>query len=121
MHCFSVLGTFGFFVAIVITFSTSAEARFAVPSDASSVIQFFNRTVDVKEDGTSEETIELKVKVLNDSGRTNLATLPLYYDETTQKLKIINAKALDQGQEFPVGSEFIEDKPVASQTNGFSS
>lgn len=106
---------------VILLLSTSVQARFSAPSDAASAIQFFNRIVDVKEDGTSEEIIELKVKILNDSGRSNLATEPLYYKEGTQKLKVMSAKAIDQGQEFPVSSEFIEDKPIASQINGFSS
>ena len=122
MRHFRVLCSFAWAAVFPVLVSpTPAEARFAVQSDAASEIEFFNRSVDVNEDGTSVETIELKVKILNDSGRTNFATQPLYYDETTQKLKIIDAQSIDQGQVHSVSSEFIEDKPVASQANGFSS
>jgi hypothetical protein len=102
-------------------FSSSSEARFAVQADATSEVQFFNRTTDIHEDGTYEELIEMKVKILNETGRSNFATQPLLYDGETQKIKIISAHTLDQGQVYPVGTEFIEDKPIASQGIGFSS
>ena len=104
-----------------LTSLTQTEARFAQPKDLETEIEFYNRLLDIKADGKSKQTIEFKIKILNDSGRTNLATQPQYYDESSQRLKIISAKTIDEGQEYPVESAMIEDKPVASQAQGFSS
>ncbi len=112
-------------VAVVVIFMLAlpvqVEARFALQSDAASEIQFCNRTIEVYEDGTSDDVVELKIKILNDTGRSNLATHPLYYDEATQKIEIVSAKTFDQGVEYLVNKDAIEDKPIASQEQGFTS
>ncbi len=98
-----------------------AEARFATLHDAPTEIQGFNRTIEVKADGRSQTVIEMSIKVLNESGRSNFATQPLMYDESTQKLKILSAKTIDEGVEYSVDQNSIEDRQVASQATGFSS
>ena len=102
-------------------FPTHSEARFATPAEASSEIELFNSTIDVKEDGSSEKVVEIKVKILNDFGRTNPANEPLQYDEAVEKLKVLDARTIDQGKEYEVTNDSIEDKAIASHTNAFSS
>ncbi len=62
MHHFRFLCRFALAAILsVLVFPTLAEARFAVQSNTDSEIQFFNRSVNVNEDGTSIETIKLLV------------------------------------------------------------
>jgi transglutaminase-like putative cysteine protease len=121
MQYLNTVGRFKFFTfMLVLLGSTPLEARFATQKDAASEIQFFNRNIEVKEDGTLEEEIELKVKVLKELGTANLATQPLYYDQATQKLKITTAKSTDQGVNYSVDSDYIEDQPAFSQDESLS-
>ena len=104
-----------------IFFSQNSLARFLTESEANFEVLNFDRLLEIKKDGTYAETVEVRVKVLNDTGRDNYATTPLYYDEYNQKLEVLSAKSVDGAEEFPVESEYIEDKPVASSQNGLSS
>lgn len=96
------------------------EARLATPDDANSEVKFYHRKIRVKSDGSYVEEIETKVKVLKDTGRTNLATHPLYYEPDTQKLTVLQAQTFFEDKQYVVEPGFIEDKPVASNMMGFN-
>lgn len=119
MGRFLKLATFVFLLEAL--HASPSLARIATENDLESKLEFYNRDVEVFSDGTSKEVVEFRVKILNESGRTNLATQPQYYDESSQKLKIISAKTIEDGHEYPVEPQLIEDKPVASNAQGFSS
>ncbi len=100
--------------------SSSAQARLATKSDMSSETLFYERAFDVNADGTYTETVEIKVRILTEHGKRNRATYPVRYDGGEETLKVLEAKTLLNGREYPVPPSSIEDKEIASNTHGFS-
>ena len=96
-----------------------AQARWETREDANTEVQFFNRSIDLKEDGTYTEDVELKTIPTKEDGGENLATQPVFYDASASQLKVLKASTKFQGKEYEVLPDFIEDKPVASSVQGF--
>ena len=77
------------------------------------------RKIEVHKDGTSVETIEMNMKVLKESGKDKLVSIPLMYNAANSQLKVLEAKVVDGDQSYPVDLSHIEDKPLASSPQGF--
>ncbi len=103
---------FNFFPSIV-------EARWATIDDADVVVESYNRTIEVFKNGANNETIEVVAKAVKESGKDSLVSLPLTYNTRNSKLKILEAKTIRDGKEYPVDIKQIEDKPLASSPQGF--
>lgn len=99
--------------------SIEGRARWATLADAPINVIYHNINVDVKKDGTSESIVEIKQRVLNEKGRANLAHYMMYYSDANSKLEIIEAKTINDGKEYIVKPEMIEDRPLASPPYGF--
>jgi len=99
--------------------SINAEAKWANLADASTETQLYNTELKVNKDGTSEEIIERKIKILNERGRKNIASYRMYYNGDSSKIKILEAYTTYQGIKYPVDMKKIEDKPLASNSEGF--
>lgn len=104
---------------LILFFSIPAQARWATIDDTALEYKFFNNTTKINADGTSESTIETKVKILKEHGRSDFANFTLNYNGNSHKVTILEAKTIYQGQEYKVGPELIEDKPLASSPQGF--
>ena len=104
----------------VFSFQTnSADARWATPQDANIEYVFYNRDIHVKADGKSHAIVEYQVKLLKESGREAFAVQHIHFNENVQKIKILEAKTIYQGQEFAIPEAKIEIKPLASSAQGF--
>ncbi|MBN8827353.1 MAG: DUF3857 domain-containing protein [Sphingobacteriia bacterium] len=104
---------------ILLTLSLPAEARWATIEDAPLEIQVYNENMKVNADGTSENIIEIKQKILKESARARASNYTLYYNGDSSKITILEAKTIYQGKEYKVNADLIEDKPLASAPSGF--
>jgi hypothetical protein len=100
-------------------FSIRSEARWALPSDAGSEIEYENVSISVKADGTYTMTAESVEHLLKDGERVNFSNHRLYYNSRASKLKILEAKTINDGQTIAVDVKNLEDKPLASSPTGF--
>jgi transglutaminase-like putative cysteine protease len=96
-----------------------AQARFATKEDAPVDYIQYNRDIVVEKDGRSEENIRYEIKINNEQGRAAYATQTFRYNGNIQKLDVISAQTLVNGQVFKVPKETIEVKPLASAEKGF--
>ena len=103
----------------LVTFSTPCYARWATFADAPVETIFYNREIQINADGTASETIETKIKLLNQSGRDQRATQIFTYNTDNVQMKILAAKSVYNDKEYPLDLKLVEDKPLASNINGF--
>ena len=106
---------------LVLSFLTlqPASARWATYQDAPAELEFFNNTIFINENGGSEEVIEKQIKILNESGRDAFATERLLFNESIQKIEILEAHTIIEGRIYAIPKERIETKPLASDIKGF--
>jgi hypothetical protein len=104
---------------ILLVFYSPCHARWATYDDAAIETIFYNRDIQIKADGTGKETIETKIKLLNEAGRNQKSKQTLVYDTASSKIKVLAAKTIYNGIEYPVDLKLVEDKPLASNVNGF--
>ena len=105
---------------ILVCFSCStAIARWATPEDAEIKVLMDKAEIQVKADGTYETIAEYKVKILNEAGRQLWSKIPLVYNYDSSTVQIISAKTIVDGQEHVLDANLIEDKPLASEVDGF--
>ncbi len=109
---------FIYFLCLIIT-SNISQAKWAGIEEASIKSYIDNYTISIKKDGTYEEIVEEKFEILKESGRNKAAHYTLYYDGDSQKIEILEAKTIYQNQEYKIDPKFIEDKPLASASDGF--
>lgn len=106
-------------VSLIIFFAMSADARWATIDDAALEYKSFNNNVKINSDGTHEQTIEMRVMILKEHGRSAFANFTFQYNGDSAKVTILEAKTIYQGQEYNVEPRLIEDKPLASSPQGF--
>lgn len=97
----------------------SAHARWATLDDTEVSMEAYNRDIHIRKDGTYTETIEMTMKAIKEGGKDKLVSLPLTYNSSNTELKILEAKTIRDGKEYPVDLKHIEDKPLASSPHGF--
>ena len=108
-----------FFFLCSLSFHTLA--RLELPSEARYEIVSLRKEIRVHKDGTYEQTTEIEVKILNESGRTNnFMSAPFVYENGDQTLEVLEARTINQEQTFDVKKDDIEDKAVGSSMRGFS-
>lgn len=103
-----------FFICI-----NSAHARLANYEDIAIEYEFHNQNIVVNLDGSSERIVELQGLVLKDHARAVFAGLQLSYNGDSEQYIILEAKTINNGKEYIVNKDQIEDKPLASSPNGF--
>ena len=103
----------------VLGFSVIAEARYAKHEDSSGEYEFYNSDTKVQAANKIETIEEFQVKILNEIGRERFGTQSFSYNSNMMKLKLIEAKTIIEGKEYKISAANIEDKPVASNVNGF--
>lgn len=106
-------------VLYLIVTANISHAKWAGFEEASIKIDINNQNIIVKKDGTFETIIEESFEILKESGRDKAAHYTLYYDGDSQKIEVLEAKTIYQGKEYPIDPKFIEDKPLASSSDGF--
>lgn len=106
------------FLCLIVAANIS-HAKWAEFEEASVKININNQNTIINKDGTYESLIEEEFEILKDSARDKATRYTLYYDGDSQKIEILEAKTIFQGQEYSIDPKFIEDKPLASSSDGF--
>ncbi len=108
-------------MAICLSFllTSQSPARWATFEEASVEFLSYTRNVLILASGKSEEVIEQKVKILNESGRNDYGIQRLIYNSNIEHIEILEAKTTYQGKEYTVDKKSIEVKPLASDGSGF--
>lgn len=96
-----------------------AQARWATFEEAPFQINDRTQIDKVNADGTWEREITEEIEVLNEVGRDRVATQRLFYNEASETVTILEAYTLKDGQKYIVDKDDIQDKPLASQPQGF--
>ncbi|MBP9752720.1 MAG: DUF3857 domain-containing protein [Proteobacteria bacterium] len=102
-------------------FASILCARFATESETTYDVEECKQTYTINEDGSYEVLSEVTYFIKNEMGRDQLAKSASQYREKTEKLEVLEAKTIFNGKEYIVKKEDIEDKELASSTNGFES
>lgn len=110
---------FAICLTIILISPSLSYARWATHDDAPFETDFVNASRKVNKDGTYEEVVELQRTVLKESGRAEAAKHIMTYNGDCSKITILEAKTLYQGKEYKVKKDMIEDKPLASDKQGF--
>ncbi len=103
----------------LLTYTSPLYARFATLEDTDFKFEAIHQSVVVQTDGTYTEEIEIQAKALKESGKDKLVSLALPYNASNTEFKILEAKTIESGTEYPVDPKNIEDKPLASNIQGF--
>ncbi len=99
--------------------SFTSHARWATFEEAPVAIEFLNRDVEIKADGTFVEIVEIKTKILNEMGRDSAGVFKIYSTPTSEKIEILSAYSESKGKKTNVDKKQIETKPIASRHKGF--
>ena len=105
------------FLCLLISFNV--EARWASVEEAVIKQDIYNLDITVDKDGAYKQTIESQFEILKEAGREEAAHYTVYYNADSEKVQILEAKAVYQGKEYKIDKKFIEDKPLASVGYGF--
>lgn len=108
-----------FSLTLLPLFSSSTQARWATYEDAPAEVEFSTSDIVVDKDGKTEEIIEKQIRILNETGRSLFGVERIHFNENIEKIDIIEAKTIVNGQECIVPKEMIETKPLASEVGGF--
>jgi Domain of Unknown Function with PDB structure (DUF3857)/Transglutaminase-like superfamily len=103
----------------LIAHSSALYARFATLEDADFKFEIMNQTISLHADGSYKERVEIQAKVLKEAGKDRLVSLALPYNASNTTFKVLAAKTIVEGHEYPVDPQHIEDKPLASNVQGF--
>ena len=110
---------YGILLCISFFLSHSTMARWANIKDASVRYDLWRLTIQVEKDGSYTQHKEIKATVLKNSAIHAFGNFALTYNGSSQKIQVLSAKTINNGKEFPVDLNFIEDKPLASSFKGF--
>ena len=94
-------------------------ARWATTKDAAVSYDLWKLTIQVEKDGSYTQHKEIQATVLKNSSIHAFGNFVLTYNGSSQEIKVLSAKTINNGKEFPVDLNFIEDKPLASSFKGF--
>lgn len=101
-------------------FPASLLARWATLEDSPAVSLLDNSTITIEEDGSSHEEHESLIEIRNEEGRSLFGTSSFKYNPKTTRILNLHAETrAANGTVYPVPSQFIEDKPLASSADGF--
>ena len=97
----------------------TSNARWQTKDDAETEFESYESNIKVNKDGTFEEVEEFTQKILKEGARMRLAKYVMTYKERVSEIKIIDAKTVHKDKEYKVDKKLIEDKPLASEFEGF--
>ena len=118
-HCKHCRLSIGCLLLVLISYATPLYARFATLQDADFKFEMMNQSITVQADGSYTERMEIQAKVLKEAGKDRLVSLALPYNASNTTFKVLAAKTIAGGIEYPVDPQHIEDKPLASNVQGF--
>jgi hypothetical protein len=95
------------------------NARFAEEQETDYTVEKNEETITVKKDGSYESITETVTLLKTEQARDERSKMVLTYRDGTEKIEIISAKTIIDGKEYIVDKKHIEDKQLASSSNGF--
>ena len=104
---------------LVLFYSFFSVSKWATPEDAGISYTFYNKSIKIKADGTYREKVHIKMKILNESGREELTSFKIFYNTASGKTSLIKATTTLKGVTHLVLKKNIEDKAIASSSQGF--
>jgi len=104
---------------VIVIFHEKSYARWKTKNDIDIEHKISNQDIIIASDGTYEIEVEERLKLLKEGGRRRLTKYMKRYAEGVAKIEVIEAKSINNGQEYTVNKTLIEDKPLASQAYGF--
>ena len=117
------LGRHKVFVLLLITLSffihQISNARWITRGDTETEYESYEENIKVNKDGTYEGIQKFTQKVLKEGARMRLAKYAMIYMDGIDEIKVIDAKTIHKGKEYKVDKKLIEDKPLASEAEGF--
>ncbi|MDG1436378.1 MAG: DUF3857 domain-containing protein [Rickettsiaceae bacterium] len=108
-------------LAFILFYMNSSYARMQNQNDAAISYDLYNHDVTIDKNGHHTQTTEFKITLLREQARGFAANYSMFYNEDSEKLEIIEAKTIINGEEHPVTSKMIEDKPISVNKDGFDS
>ena len=109
----------GCLLLVLMSYATPLYARFAKLEDADFKFEIMNQSITVQADGSYTERMEIQAKVLKEAGKDRLVSLALPYNASNTRFTVLAAKTIVGGAEYAVDPQHIEDKPLASNVQGF--
>jgi hypothetical protein len=106
-------------VAVLALLTTLAHGRWKTPEEAAASCVSRTLHFSVKKDGSYVFDGESVNEVKNEEGRTGLGTIALTYNTRAGTLEVIEAETRIGDEVIPVGPEFIEYKPMATNLSAF--
>lgn len=110
---------FTYFLYFSLFIGTTLNARFAEESETDYTVEKNEETITVKKDGSYEVTTETTTLLKTEQARDNYSKMVFIYRDGTEKIDILSAKTIKDGKEYVVDKKHIEDKELASSSNGF--
>tara|TARA_B000000565_G_scaffold255889_2_gene238768 strand:+ start:935 stop:2803 length:1869 start_codon:yes stop_codon:yes gene_type:complete len=95
------------------------QARWASPGDIPVAVDFFQRDINIKKDGTYTERVHIVFSLLNDKGREQLALYPIFYNGSSERINIVKAQTSVGDRVYPVSKSNMVDKAIAGSELGF--
>lgn len=110
---------FLFVVTFSIAFSPVAFARWGTKEDAPIVSRSNKSEIVVNADGTWRAKSSTLYRVNNEDGRISFGTGAIKYNSRTTQIKDIQAESRNGDDRIKVEKDYIEDKALASSSEGF--
>lgn len=104
---------------IILSINSACFARFATVSDAPVEVLQRDIQILIRKDGTCELDVKKKVKIINERGRESYSKVALTYNYDNSRIKVLTATSSFEGKEYVLPQNLIEDKPLASEIQGF--
>lgn len=121
MLCYTLAMRFFCCLPMLILFPfNTIQARWAEPSSAPMSVEFSNVFVDVDEDGSFVLTGEIQTELLTEGALAGRSHFSRVFSRANTTAEILEAKTILPKREIRVPKEMIEEKPVASDQEGFN-
>ncbi|MFK8040029.1 MAG: DUF3857 domain-containing protein [Rickettsiaceae bacterium] len=104
---------------VLLATQSTVSARWATYEDADLSIESYKQDIVVNENGSYQEIVSVRKKILKESAREKAVTYRLYYNGESSDLEILEAKTINGTKEINVPKNMIEDQALASIGYGF--
>lgn len=109
-------------ILVFLLFHSTANvcsARWATIEDSGAISLFDNTEIRVAENGTWILDRKSEMEIRNEEGRNAFGTLTIRYNSRAARITELHAEIRNKDGNHVVPAELIEDKPVASTSDGF--
>lgn len=106
-------------VFFILTLIHALDARFATESETDSTIESYIEEYNIHKDGSFTVTVESTTLLKTEAARDQQSKMMLTYREGVEKIAVLEAKTITNNKTYNVQKKHIEDKQLASSSNGF--